>query len=182
MRKRTNPPNDDPLRARPPAGAPNDRLTNMSDNQRESGQAPLVLESGERVLARLRPDRGRYWRDHGILALLGMGGAGVVLWALGSSHVAIGALGAVLALVVRGLYLFSEQMTMVWVVTDRRLVLPDGRMVALPEIETIRKLMGDLQLITCAGDKHLIRHLADPDGAAATIRQARERRVRRLRN
>ncbi|MCC5971072.1 MAG: hypothetical protein JJU15_14100 [Pararhodobacter sp.] len=142
----------------------------------------LELEKGEKVLAELRSDRGRYWRDHAVLALLGMTGAGVVLWALGSDHIAIGSLGAVLALAVRGLYLASEQLKSVWVLTDRRLVLPGARSVMLLEIETLRKLMGDMQIITRAGDKHLIKHLADADGVLALIEQARARRAKRVRD
>jgi len=139
----------------------------------------LTLEKGEKVLARLRSDRGRYWRDHAVLALVGMLAAGVVLWLIGSDHVAIGSLGAVLALAARGLYLASEQLKSVWVLTDRRLVLPGGRVVMLLEVETIRKLMGDIQIITRAGDKHLMKHIADPAAMVALIEQARTRRAKR---
>jgi len=154
----------------------------MTDTRPIAAKTGLTLESGEKIIAELRSDRGRYWRDHAILALLGMAGAGVVLWLLGSSHVAIGSLGAVLALAVRGLYLASEQLKSVWVLTDRRLMLANGRPVMLLEIETIRKLMGDLQIITRAGDKHLIKHLADANKTVALIEQARARRAKRMRD
>ncbi|WP_333829935.1 hypothetical protein [Pararhodobacter sp.] len=154
----------------------------MSDIQLRNAATGLTLEKGEKVLTELRPDRGRYWRDHAILALLGMAGAGIVLWLLGSDHVAIGSLGAVLALGVRGLYLASEQLKSVWVLTDRRLVLPGGRSVMLLEVETVRKLMGDMQIITRTGDKHLLKHIADPDAMLALIGQARDRRAKRTRS
>lgn len=154
----------------------------MSDILPRPADTDLTLEKGEKVLTRLRSDRGRYWRDHAVLAVLGMAGAGTVLWLLGSEHVAIGSLGAVLALGVRGLYLASEQLKSVWVLTDRRLVLPGGRSVMLLEIETVRKLMGDMQIITRAGDKHLIKHIADPEAMLALIEQARSRRARRMRD
>ncbi len=154
----------------------------MSEIQPRLTESGLTLEKGEKVLTELRSDRARYWRDHAMLALLGMAGAGAVLWLLGSDHVAIGSLGAVLALGVRGLYLASEQFKSVWVLTDRRLVLPGGRSVMLLEIETVRKLMGDMQIITRAGDKHLIKHIADPDAAVALIEQARTRRAKRVRD
>ncbi len=141
-----------------------------------------ALEPGEKVLTRLQADSGRYWRDHAVLALVGMAGVGGVLWLIGSEHVAIGSLGAVLALAVRGAYLYSEQMKTVWHLTDRRLVLPDGkRSVMLLEIETVRRLMGDMQVITRGGDKHLIKHLADTAGAVAQIEQAKARRAKRAR-
>ncbi len=139
------------------------------------------LEQGEKVVGELRSDRGRYWRDHAILALLGMAGAGTVLWLIGSEHAAIGALGAILALAVRGAYLASEQLSMRWLVTDRRIILPSGGAVMLLEIDTLRKLMGDMQIVTRSGDKHLIKHLADPEAAIAMISDAKTRRARRKR-
>jgi hypothetical protein len=142
------------------------------------GQMP-ELAPGEKMVAELRSDRGRYWRDHAILAIVGMVGAGVVLLAIGSEHAAIGSLGAVLALAVRGLYLAREQLGFRWYLTDRRVILPGARQVMLLEIETVRKLMGDLQIITRAGDKHLIKHLPDAQGVVAQITQARERRAKR---
>lgn len=154
----------------------------MTDTRPIAADSGLALESGEKILAQLKSDRGRYWRDHALLALLGMAGAGAVLWLMGSQHVAIGSLGAVLALAVRGLYLASEQMKAVWVLTDRRLALPGGRAVMLLEIETIRKLMGDVQIITRAGDKHLIKYLANADATVALIQQAMARRARRVGN
>lgn len=154
----------------------------MSEIAPQPAATGPTLEKGEKVLVALRSDKARYWRDHAVLALLGMVGAGAVLWLLGSEHVAIGSLGAVLALGVRGLYLASEQLKMVWLLTDRRLVLPDGRAVMLLEIQTIRKLMGDMQIITRAGDKYLIKHLADPDAMLALVEQARARRAKRARD
>ena len=141
-----------------------------------------VLEPGEKVLAELRSDRGRYWRDHAVLALVGMALAGIVLWLIGSEHAGIGAVGAVLALAVRGAYLAGEQLKMRWMVTDRRVILPSGGAVMLLEIETLRKLMGDLQIVTRSGDKYLIKHLADADAAIATIDKAKARRALRKRD
>jgi len=140
-----------------------------------------VLEPNERIIAELRSGRTRYWRDHAILALIGMVLAGTVLWAIGSENAAIGALGAVLALAVRGAYLAGEQLKMRWLVTDRRVILPSGGAVMLLEIERLRKLMGDLQIVTRSGDKHLIKHLDDADAALATITEAQSRRARRKR-
>jgi hypothetical protein len=137
------------------------------------------LEPGEKLLAEWRSDRGRYWRDHGVMALIGMAGAGLVLWWLEVQHIAIGSLGALLAIAVRGLYLQGEQLKAVWRLTDRRVILPSGGSVGLIEIETQRKLLGDLQLITRSGDKHLLKHLANADAVLAALTQARERRARR---
>ena len=139
----------------------------------------LTLEEGEKLLAEWRSDRGRYWRDHGVMALVLTAGAGLTLWFIGVEHVAIGALGAVLAVGVRGLYLQGEQMKSVWRLTDRRVILPHGAAVGLMEIETPRKILGDVQLVTRAGDKHLLKHMADADAVLAELTRAREKRARR---
>lgn len=156
-------------------------VTSASEKSADPVASP-ELEPGEKLLGAIRAERQRYWRDHALLAVLGMAGAGTVLWLIGSEHVAIGSLGAVLALAVRGAYLYSEQMKSVWHLTDRRLILPDGkRSVMLLEIDKVRRLMGDLQLITRSGDKHLVKHLADPQAEVERIEAARQRRARRAR-
>ena len=111
----------------------------------------IPLEPGEKLLREIRSDKGRYWRDHGVLGVLGMVGAGVVLWAIGSPYAAIGALGAVLALAVRGAWLYTEQMKFRWRLTNMRLIGPGGRSVYLLELDKVRRLMGDIQVITKGG-------------------------------
>ena len=140
---------------------------------------PPDLEQGEKLLREIASDRGRYWRDHGVLALLGMVAVGGVLLAMGNPHAAIGALGAPLAIGARAAYLASEQLGNRWWLTSQRLWLPGGRAVGLMEIATARKLLGDVQIITRAGDKHLIRHIADPSALVAKIEAARDKRAKR---
>ena len=88
----------------------------------------LELEKGEKRLIDIRSDKATYLRDHLVLAILGMGLVGMVLAVVGSDHWFIGSLGAVLALGARGAYLYSEQMGVHWVLTNRRLVGPGGAM------------------------------------------------------
>lgn len=142
---------------------------------------PPDLEHGEKLLREIASDRGRYWRDHGVLAILGMVAVGGVLLALGNPHAAIGALGAPLAIGVRAAYLASEQLGNRWWLTSQRLLLPGGRALGLMEIATARRLMGDVQIITRNGDKHLLRHIADPAGLVAAIEAARDKRAKRAR-
>ncbi len=137
---------------------------------------PPDLDPGEKLIREIRSDRAKYWRDHGVMAVVGMAGVGGVLWAIGSPHVAIGALGAPLAIGARAAYLASEQLGMRWWLTSRRIWLPGGRAVALGEVETVRKLLGDVQIITRAGDKHLIRHVGDAEALIGEITTARDRR------
>lgn len=140
---------------------------------------PAALDPGERLLAEYRPDRNRYWRDHAVMAVALMALAGGVLWATATPYPGIGALGAVLAVAVRAAYLASETLDLRWSLTDKRLILPGNRPVPLLEIETARPFLGDVQIITRAGDKHLLKHLADAPGVIAAITEARERRSKR---
>ena len=138
------------------------------------------MEKGEKLLREIASDRSTYWRDHGVMAALGMAVVGGILWAIGNPHVAIGALGAPLAIGARALYLASEQFSNRWWLTDRRLILPDGRrQVMLLEVEMVRRLFGDVQLVTRSGDKHLIKHVADARALATEIERARQQRAQR---
>ncbi len=145
----------------------------------KSGETTFELESGEKVLLEIRSDRGTYWRDHGVMAVLGMVAAGVVLALIGSPHVAIGSLGAVLALIVRGLWLYSEQMKFLWVLTNIRMIGPGGRSLYLLELDNTRRLFGDIQIVTKTGDKFLIKHIAGSEGVVAQINTARDKRAKR---
>lgn len=153
----------------------------MSENIELRGTGDIVFtpEPGEKVLRDIRSDRATYWRDHGIMALVGMVGAGIVLTLIGSPYVAIGSLGAVLALAVRGAYLYAEQMKFQWVVTNMRLIGPGGRAIMLLEVEAVRRLFGDIQVVTKSGDKYLIKHVKNPAQAIADILAARDKRAKR---
>jgi len=153
----------------------------MAEEIRESSLGDTVFnpEPGEKILREIRSDKATYWRDHGVMAVLGMGVVGMVLAFIGSDHVAIGSLGAVLALAVRGLWLYSEQMKFRWVLSNMRLVGPGGRQVYLLELEKARRLFGDIQLITKSGDKHLIKHIRQSDHLVAEIEAARDKRAKR---
>lgn len=142
--------------------------------------AALTLDSGEKLMEELRPDSSRYWRDHAIMAVVLMALAGSFLWLIDSPYPAIGSLGAILAVAVRAAYLKSETLGMVWTLTDRRLILPGGvRSVPLLEIERVRTLLGDVQVITKTGDKHLMKHLADGPAVVGRITAARDKRAKR---
>lgn len=139
-----------------------------------------LLEPNETLIQEFRADKSRYWRDHGIMAVGLMALAGIVLWVIDSPYPAIGSLGAILAVGVRASYLASETLGMRWLLTDRRLILPSGvRSVTLLEIEKARPLLGDVQVITKSGDKHLMKHLANADAAIASILAARDTRAKR---
>lgn len=142
-------------------------------------QGAPELNPGEKMLREIAADRARYWRAHAILAVAGMAIVGGVLLAMGNPHAAIGALGAPLAVGVRAAWLASEQLAARWWLTSQRVLLPGGRSVGLLEIATVRPLLGDVQLITRGGDKHLLKYVPDAAALAAEIAAARDRRQKR---
>lgn len=144
---------------------------------RPGPDSELPLEPGEVVRAVFLPDPVRYWRDHAQLALLGIVAVSGVLLLLGKpDQLWVGAAATVAALLFRAVFFRSETFARRWQLTDRRLIGPQGRQVFLLEIRDIRRLMGDVQIVTRSGAKHLIKHLADAAGAEAAIAAARDAR------
>lgn len=132
----------------------------------------LEIEQGEQVLLQIAPDRGRYWRGHLVMAVIGGVLAGVVLAFMGDPNPWVGPIAAIAALLVRGWYLASETLALRWQLTDRRLVLPHGRAYRLVDITKARPFLGDVQIITAQGDKHLIKYPANPSELTAAIVRA----------
>lgn len=133
--------------------------------------APLA--EGEEVLASLAPDRATYIRDHAVMAAIAMGlGMGILL-ALGNPHVWTGAIGGLAAIALRGWYVASDELAQRWDLTDRRLLGPGGRAIALGEIKTINRLMSAVQVVTLTGGKHLIKYQPDGNATKALIERVR---------
>ncbi len=124
-------------------------------------------------MTRFRADRAAYLRNHAWLAALGMGAAMALLWLLNSPHYWTGAPAGLAAIAVRGWYLASEELAVVWKIDAGRLTGPSERSIPLAEIDTVRALGSFVQVITRAGDKHLIKYQADPAATIAAIRAAR---------
>lgn len=132
------------------------------------------LDPGERRLDTFRGDSGTYWREHAWLAAIAMSGGMAILWALGNPHVWTGAVGGLLAIAVRAFYLASDETRMEWWLTDRRLLGPGARVIALENITLARSLFSAVQVVTVTGDKHLLKYQADPKAVIAAIDRARE--------
>ena len=133
----------------------------------------IPLQNGETVQAEFRADRAAYWRGHLIMAVVLGAAAGLFLLWQGNPYPVAGPLGAVLAIGARAAYLAAEALTETWRLTDRRLLGPGGRAIALAQIKSARAFLGAVQLTTRSGDRHLIKYMADPDATAVRITGAR---------
>jgi hypothetical protein len=131
------------------------------------------LQDGETVRTEFRADRTAYWRSHLIMAVVLGAAAGLFLLWQGNPYPVAGPLGAVLAIGARAAYLASEALADVWRLTDRRLLGPGGRAIPLAQIKAARPVLGSVQITTTAGDRHLIKYLADPAATAERIMQRR---------
>ena len=96
-----------------------------------------------------------------------------MLWALGNPHVWTGAVGGLAAIALRGWYMASEELAALWVVQKGRIIGPMERNIPLADIAQMRSLLGNVQIITHKGDKHLIKYQADPEATIALIDGAR---------
>lgn len=133
----------------------------------------LEPEPGEHLLEEIRPDRTAYLRGHLVMAVIGGIVAGAALLVMGNLAPWVGPVGAAFALLLRGWYLAGETLGLRWQLTDRRLVVPGGRAFRLDQITRVRPFLGDVQIITRQGDKHLIKHPASPADLSARIEAAR---------
>ncbi|KPQ14743.1 MAG: hypothetical protein HLUCCO18_14275 [Rhodobacteraceae bacterium HLUCCO18] len=131
------------------------------------------LEQEERVLKRFRGDRDTYWREHAWLAAIAMAAGMAILWAMGNPHVWTGAIGGLLAIAVRAFYLASDETKMEWHLTNRRLLGPGPRAIALENIATARALFSAVQVVTVTGDKHLLKYQANAAEVISAIDAAR---------
>ncbi|NIZ62651.1 hypothetical protein DL239_16895 [Sedimentitalea sp. CY04] len=119
------------------------------------------------------PDRTAYIRSHAWMAALAMAAGMVILWAMGNPHVWTGAIGGLAAIVLRGWYLMSEDLAVVWTLSDTHLTGPAERNVPLSQIERVRTMGSYVQVVTKSGDKHLIKYLVDPAAAMMAIQRAK---------
>ena len=136
----------------------------------------IDLEPGEQIIAEFAPDPALYWRGHIMMAGIGGALALVVLLAMGQAAPWVGPIGAFAALGIRGWYLASETLALRWQLTNQRLILPGGRAFGLGAITGARLFLGDVQVTTRSGDKHLMKYMADAQGVIAAIETAQQRR------
>ncbi|WP_239113566.1 hypothetical protein [Shimia biformata] len=140
----------------------------MSDHM----QPTSPLSEGEEVLTSFRADRATYVRANTWLAAGAMAAGMIVLWLLGNPYVWTGAVGGLLAVAVRTFYLMSEELSVRWDLTNQRLLGPQTRAIRLSEVKALNTLGSMVQVVTLAGDKHLIKYQANPADTIARINAA----------
>ena len=131
-----------------------------------------ALQDGEAVRQSFTPDRATYIRDHAWMAAVAMALGMVILWLIGNPHIWTGAVGGLAAVVIRGGYVASDELAVRWDLTDHRLLGPGGRAVRLGEIAALNRLGSAVQIVTHAGDKHLIKYQQDGPTTRARIERA----------
>jgi len=114
-------------------------------------------------------DRTAYIRSHAWMAALAMAAGMMILWVMGNPHVWTGAIGGLAAIILRGWYLMSEEIAVVWTLSDTSMTGPAERNIPLTQIERVRTMGSYVQVVTKSGDKHLIKYQADPAATARTI-------------
>lgn len=119
------------------------------------------------------PNRSAYITAHAWMAAIAMVAGMGILWALGNPHVWTGAIGGLGAIFLRGWYMMSEELAVVWRISDGVLTGPAERQVPLDQIEAVKTMGSYVQVITKGGDKHLIKYQASPSFTASTIEGAR---------
>ena len=144
----------------------------IEDGLAHSMTPTVTLEADEAVAHSFTPDRATYWRDHAAMAAAAMGIGMAILWAMGNPHVWTGAVGGLAAVALRGAYIASDELAARWDLTNRRLLGPGGRAVRLSQIKALNKLGSAVQIVTHAGDKHLIKYQADGTATRTRIEQA----------
>lgn len=126
-------------------------------------------------MTQFTPDKAAYIRNHAWLAALGMGAAMGLLWIMGNPNIWTGAPAGLAAIALRGWYLYSEEMAVVWRIENGALTGPAERNIPLANIKTVRALGSFVQVVTKTGDKHLIKYQADPAATIAALDAARYR-------
>lgn len=134
-----------------------------------NAHAPLM--EGETVFESFYADRAIYVRDHVVMALLASLGAMLILHWMNEIWW-VGTPAALAAIGVRAFYLASDDLTARWDLTQDRLLGPQGRAVALDDVDQLRALGSALQIVTRGGDKHLIKYLADRETVRTRIEAA----------
>ncbi|MCF2904735.1 hypothetical protein L0666_07030 [Octadecabacter sp. CECT 8868] len=130
------------------------------------------LNESEHVLQSFSSDRMTYWREMAWISVVAMVLGMLVLWLMGNPHVWTGAVGGLAAIALRAFYLASDELKVRWDLTNQRLLGPNMRITSLGDITAVRPFLSAVQVVTSAGDKHLIKYQADRENVVRAIERA----------
>jgi len=127
------------------------------------------------TIARYRGSKAVFIRVQLVMAIIGAAliTGGLVL--AGNPDWWVGIVGSFAGIGMRGYYIADEQLAFEWVLTETALQAPNERAIGLHEIETVRSVLGSVQVITKDGSKFLIKYQARPEQVIAEIKGAMAR-------
>lgn len=117
-------------------------------------------------------DKAAYLRSHAWLAAVAMAGAMLVLWLIGNAYVWTGAVAGLGGIALRGWYLASEELAVVWKIENGNLKGPGDQAIALSNVQAVRTMGSFVQVITRDGHKYLIKYQANAARTKADIERA----------
>lgn len=117
-------------------------------------------------------DKAAYLRSHAWLAAVAMAAAMLVLWLMGNAHVWTGAVAGLGGIALRGWYLASEELAVVWKIESGSLKGPGDQAIALSNVQAVRTMGSFVQVITRDGHKYLIKYQANAERTKADIERA----------
>jgi len=133
-----------------------------------------ALRDGENLITSFSADRNTYIREHIMLAAIGSVALTGFLMYNNNPDPWVGVVASILGISVRGFYVFSEQMNMIWHLTDQRLLAPDGRSLPLSKITNARRILSGVQVIADNGDKYFMKYMGETNHPIETILSARD--------
>lgn len=149
----------------------------MSEISERINHAPL--RDDETLLESFSADRNTYIREHIMLAAIGSVAITGFLMYNNNPDPWVGVVASILGISVRGFYVFSEQMGMIWHLTDQRLLAPDGRTLSLSKVANARRILSGVQVVADNGDKYFMKYMGETSHQIETILAARDRATRR---
>jgi len=132
-----------------------------------------TLDPNEHLITSFSGNMTTYVKEHILLAALGSLLMSGVLMYVGNPYPWTGIVGAVLAILVRGLYVAKEQLGFTWYLTNRRLIGPGERAILLDNISKVNTIFSAAQVVTGTGDKYMLKYQADAKVTQAEIDKAR---------
>lgn len=132
------------------------------------------LRNDETLIQSFTPSANTYIREHIMLAAIGSLALTAFLMYNNNPDPWVGVVAAIAGISVRGFYVYSEAMGMIWHLTDKRLLAPDGRELPLSNLTDARRILSGVQVIAKNGDKYFMKYMGETAQPIKTILAARD--------